>query len=92
MLYLLCVITFAFVILNFKLNKKDWMAPAVIFSAVFFLYTFGCVIEKNAYDIVFIPMTVFVISAGIVVFTLISGSIERSAGETVVVRNLFENK
>ena len=59
MLYLLCVITFGFVILNFKLNKKDWMAPAVILSAVFFLYTFGCVIEKNAYDIVFIPMTVF---------------------------------
>ena len=87
MLYLLCVITFGFVILNFKLNKKDWMAPAVIFSAVFFLYTFGCVIEKNAYDIVFIPMTVFVISAGIAVFTLISGSIERSVGETVVVRN-----
>lgn len=81
------MITFGFVILNFKLNKKDWMAPAVIFSAVIFLYTFGCVIEKNAYDIVFIPMTVFVISAGIAVFTLISGSIERSAGETVVVRN-----
>ena len=32
-------------------------------------------------------MTVFVISAGIAVFTSISGSIERSAGETVVVRN-----
>lgn len=87
MLYLLCVITFAFVILNFKLNKKDWMAPAVIFSAVFFLYTFGCVIEKNAYDIVFIPMTVFVISAGTAVFTLVTWAIERSAGETAVVRN-----
>ena len=87
MLYLLCVITFAFVILNFKLNKKDWMAPAVIFSAVFFLYTFGCVIEKNAYDIVFIPMTVFVVAVGIAVFTLVTWAIERSAGETAVVRN-----
>ena len=87
MLYLLCMITFAFVILNFELNKKDWMAPPVIFSAVFFLYTFGCVIEKNAYDIVFIPMTVFVIAAGIAVFTLVSWAIERSAGETAIVRN-----
>lgn len=87
MLYLLCVISLAFIILNFKLNKKDWMAPAVIFSTVFFLYTFVCVIEKNAYDIAFIPMTVFVIAAGIAIFTLISWAIERNAGETAVVSN-----
>lgn len=87
MLYLLCVISLGFIVLNFKLNKKDWMSPAVIFSTVFFLYTIVCVIEKNAYDIVFIPMTVVVVAAGIAVFTLISWAVERHAGETVLVRN-----
>lgn len=72
MLYLLCAITLVFVFLNFKLNKQDWMAPAVIFSAVFFCYTMVCVIEKNSYAIEIMPQTVLAITAGIGAFSLIS--------------------
>lgn len=86
MLYLLCVITFGFIILNLKLNKKDWMAPAVIFSAVFFFYAAVCVIEKNAYAIEMAPVTIAVITAGIAVFTLVSWLVERFSRETAVIR------
>lgn len=87
MLYLLCVITFAFVILNLKLNKQDWMAPAVVFSAVFFFYTMVCVVEKNAYAISFMPMTVVTITAGIGAFSLIAWIIGHFDRETAVQSN-----
>ena len=87
MLYLLCTITFAFIFLNFKLNKQDWMAPAVIFSAVFFCYTIVCAIEKNSYAIEIMPETVGVITAGIGVFTLISWIVGHFDKKTAVLKS-----
>ena len=86
MLYLLCVITLAFVVFNLKWTKMDWMTPPVIFSAAFLCYAAVCVVEKNAYAIEMIPATVGVITAGLAVFSLVSWITEKLNRKTTAVR------
>ena len=71
MLYLLCGMTAAFLAAAMYLSENDWTHPSVVFSAVFFVCSLFCVVEKNKFAITLEPVTAAVILAGILVFLIL---------------------
>ncbi len=71
MIYLLFIITVLFLVLNLKLARGDYFHPSVLFCAVFAVSEILCIFYQKAYAITIYAGTVFVLTAGFAVFTLV---------------------
>lgn len=69
MLYLLFLITLIFLILNYKITKKDLLHPSVIFCFMFFLYSLLCVLNRKHFAISLHSPTIIVITVGLIIFS-----------------------
>lgn len=69
MIYILVVVTFAFVILNYELGRHDYLYPPFLYSFAFFFFSTICAIGSYHYSVVLSTETVFVIMLGITAFT-----------------------
>ena len=92
MLYLLLIITFVFTLFNYKLVKKDLLSPSLIFSFMFFVYTFMCVINKNRFAITLHLPTVLVITIGLGIFSFFAARRKKTTGSTIVEEDSTLNK
>ncbi len=77
MLHLLLLITIVFMFLNLMIQDKDYMHPSFLFSLVFFVYTFVCVLSQKTYAITLHAPTVVVITLGLSAFTLVGAFSKR---------------
>lgn len=70
MLYVLFVITLAFLCLNFVITQGDYLHPSTLFCEIFALYELFCIIGQTTYQIVLHAETVYVMTCGFLAFTI----------------------
>lgn len=69
-LYLLLGITMIFLSINYLISDKDILNPAFVFAGVNFIYIVTCCISNNLYRVEICAKTIYVISVGLVIFTI----------------------
>jgi len=84
MLYLLLIVTLVFTLFNYKLVKKDLLHPSFIFSFMFFIYTFMCVINKKHFAITLHLPTVLVITIGLGIFSFFTVRDNKTTSSTII--------
>ncbi len=72
MLFVLILVTFFFLILNFYINNFDFFHPSTLFIAIFFVCEVMCGIGANYYSITIHLNTALVLITGFFAFTVLS--------------------
>lgn len=71
MLFILFSVTTILVFANYLLGKNDYLYPPFIFCLVFFFSEFACILGIKSFDVSISPITLFVVLAGELIFTII---------------------
>lgn len=85
MLYLLCGITLAFLIYNIWSSQWEWINPSVVFCAAFLAYEGMCLVAQKKFAIKMEPITIAVIVAACLIFTLLNHVAVHKTKDQVVI-------